>query len=274
MGVFIQGINGIIGEQGSGKGFAMLKIGLLYANQIQYDLCFNFEIDEKALYNYCLEMGYTWLLSRILHNKIRVKNSKDLISFMDLPKTIYILDEAGVYLNSRRFRDIDPDFLHEIAQVRHDCKLLWWVAQYPEMVDKMLRSLTASFIQVDGKQRFNKKLGNSELIWQRIYLFNARNFNIYLSKVHDKFTGIKYWLNARRLADFHWEGVLDYSDKMIFDIYQSFGYRVGDSVVKQIKKHKHNSKLIYVNYPSKILEESNDQENSIIPIKLDVSHLF
>ena len=35
-------------------------------------------------------------------------------------KTIYVLDEAGVYLNSRSFKDIDPAFHHALAQGRHD----------------------------------------------------------------------------------------------------------------------------------------------------------
>lgn len=229
-GLFIPGIVGILGQQGAGKSYAAIKIGCQYANQIQFDLCFNFPVNLVNLWRYCVKMGYDWLASRIYHNHVICRSSNDLKSFMEQDKCIYILDEAGVYLNSRKFMSLDTSFLHDLAQIRHDGRMLWWIAQYYEMSDKLLRNLSSAFILCDSQQRFNKKLGNSELWWQRIYLYNSRNFRIFNSRVADKLTGPKYLINARRLADFHWEGLLDNLDKMVFNTYQSFGNRVDATI--------------------------------------------
>lgn len=242
--LFIPGLTGILGEQGSGKSYAALKIATQYANQIEYDLCFNFEVSLNKLWDYCREMNYTWLLHRIYHNHIRYKPSEDLEEWMDRPRTIYVLDEAGVYLNSRNWGDISKEFLHSLAQIRHDNKMLFWIAQYYDMSDKLLRNLTAAFVQCQADLRFNPKLGNSEIIWQRIYLYDSRSYRIYLSKVADKYQGIKHWINARKLARWQWEGWLSEEDKMIFDIYQSFGSRVGDGNFENDLRFNHSYKIV------------------------------
>ncbi|MGB5596712.1 MAG: hypothetical protein WBM62_22145, partial [Crocosphaera sp.] len=121
--LYIPPIYGVVGAQGSGKSFSAIKTVLPFANSAEYDLCFNYDIDLKALYDYCIVQGYTWVAFRILHNKVRVKDSEDLEEFMDFPKTIYILDEAGVYLNSRAFQSVPKTFLAQLAQVRHDSKI-------------------------------------------------------------------------------------------------------------------------------------------------------
>jgi hypothetical protein len=225
---YLPPIFGIIGPQGSGKSFSCFKLLCQFADFAEYDLCFNFYVNLDALYEYCVSCGYLWLASRILHNRIRYKDSEDLEDFMDLPKTIYVMDEAGVYMNSREFQPIPKSFLHDLAQVRHDSKILVWCAQYADMVDRVLRELTAGYCQCLSVTRFNKKLGNYELYWQKIYVYNARQYKIYLSKVDSKMSGFKFWINSRKLADWHFEGVLSTEDKLIFDIYQSFGGRVGD----------------------------------------------
>ena len=225
--LYIPPIYGVVGEQGTGKSFSAIKTVLPFANTAEYDLCFNYEINLRALYDYCIVQGYNWLACRILHNKVRVKDSEDLEDFMDFPKTIYILDEAGVYLNSRAFQSVPKTFLAQLAQVRHDQKILVWCAQYADMVDRVLRELTAMYCQCLSVSKFSKKLGNYEMYWQKIYIYNARKYKIYLSKVDQKLSGFKFWMNSRKLADWHYEGLLSQEDKMIFDIYNSFGSHIG-----------------------------------------------
>ncbi len=225
--LYIPPIYGVIGEQGTGKSFSAIKTVLPFANLAEYDLCFNYEINLRALYEYCIVQGYNWLACRILHNKVRVKDSEDLEEFMDLPKTIYVLDEAGVYLNSRAFQSVPKTFLAQLAQVRHDQKILVWCAQYADMVDRVLRELTAMYCQCLSTSKFSKELGNYEMYWQKIYIYNARKYKIYLSKVDQKLSGFKFWINSRKLADWHYEGLLTNEDKMIFDIYNSFGSHIG-----------------------------------------------
>lgn len=225
--LFIPGpITAVLGPQGSGKSFVAIKLALEYANKIEYDLTFNFSVNVRSLYEYSVLHGYTWLVSRILHGHIHCRPSNDLKLFMDRSKTLYILDEAGVFLQSRDFANIDKNFLRDLAQIRHDCKMLWWLAQYNDMVDRVLRDLTASVIQADCITRYSKKLGNYEIFIQRFFLFEARAYKIYLTKVADKSRGFPHFVRQRQLALRSWVGPLECSDSLLFDCYQSFGGKV------------------------------------------------
>ncbi len=263
--LYIPPIYGVVGEQGTGKSFSAIKTVLPFANTAEYDLCFNYEINLRALYDYCIIQGYNWLACRILHNKVRVKDSEDLEDFMDLPKTIYILDEAGVYLNSRAFQSVPKTFLAQLAQVRHDQKILVWCAQYADMVDRILRELTAMYCQCLSVSKFSKELGNYEMYWQKIYIYNARKYKIYLSKVDQKLSGFKFWINSRKLADWHYEGLLSEEDRMIFDIYNSFGSHIGYDDNSDI--HNYFNLDVFASIKSSRFVDSPLSDNEIEDIK-------
>ncbi len=223
----------ILGPQGSGKSYSAFKIACEFADRSQFDLAFNFSINQAALYRYCIACGYNWLAMRVYYNQCKFLDADDLEYFLRFPRHIYILDEAGVYLNARTFKDMQRRTMHDLAQIRHDNKILIWLAQYHDQVDKMLRQLTQGFCQCESQLRFNREMGNYKIYWQRIYIYNSRQYKIYLQKVADKVQGLKYWVNSRRLSEFHYEGMLSEADRMIFDIYQSFGARVGDGSGEQ-----------------------------------------
>lgn len=219
-------ITGIVGEMGSGKSFISLLIAFKVAENYQYTIQTNFALDAHGLYDYFRASGYTWLLHCLLNNEIYVKpvskgNKILLEKWMSRRRCLYILDEAGIFLNARRFATTSPQFLADLAQIRHDGRKLFWIAQYSDQVDKQLRSLTQSYIYCDCVTKYSKKLGSTELLLKSYACYLAKNFKIFEEKVIDKKKGFKAWLQKNSLAYKSWYGTLSSTDKLLFDCYPS-----------------------------------------------------
>lgn len=222
-------ITGILGLPGTGKSFVALMAGFEMAEELRLGVVTNFTLDAKVLYQYFLSSGYIWLLSQLIHgNGVRVRSCADgqyltLTDFMQETKTLYIIDEAGVYLNSRNFKNIPLDFLSNLAQIRHDCRRLFWISQYREQVDKTLRELTASYIEADCPTRYSRRLGNTELVGKSYKVFTAKNYDAYERKIlSGQMTGFKAHINSLRLAEKTWSGNLTSVDRLLFQVYGSF----------------------------------------------------
>lgn len=259
---FSGSIIGILGEQGSGKSYVALKLALEWANKFEFDLCFNFSINLDRLYDYCLLNGYLWLLSRIYSNKIVCRSVSDkgqlkLDKWMSENKTLYVLDEAGVFLNSRRFRDVDPQFLSDLAQVRHKSRRLFWIAQYYDMVDRILRSLTSGFVHCESITTFDKELCAPKILLQKYALYNSRNYQRYLQKVADKTGGIKMFFTQRKLADYTYQAPLSKADLLLFKVYQSFSDNI-ESSVSLIGKKDFSKFRTYSNVSADMLSNKID----------------
>ncbi|NES65095.1 MAG: hypothetical protein F6K24_07440 [Okeania sp. SIO2D1] len=219
-------ITGIVGEMGSGKSFVALLVGFEVAEELHYDVCTNFALDARELYRYFVANGYVWLTSRLLHGGIKVKpvsvgKKVCLENWMDQRRCLYILDEAGIFLNSRRFQQNSPQFLADLAQIRHDGRRLFWISQYSEQVDKQMRELTQSYIYCDCVTRYSKVLASTELVFKNYRLFIAKKFKIYVAKVVDGKLGFKAWFLSNHLALKSWYGCLSSVDRMLFDCYPS-----------------------------------------------------
>ena len=221
-------ISGILGLPGSGKTFIALLAGFEMAEELHLDIVCNFPLNAKALYYYFLLNGYTWLLSRLIHGDIQVRSCANgsqlaLSNFMQEKGTLYLIDEAGVYLNSRNFKNIPLDFLSDLAQIRHDCRRLFWIAQYRDQVDKTLRELTASYIVADCPTRYSRKLGNTELVGKYYRIFTTKNYEVYEKKIiSGSVAGIKATLTSMKLAEKTIVGGLTNIDKLLFKAYGSF----------------------------------------------------
>jgi hypothetical protein len=221
-------ITGVIGLPGTGKTFIALTAGFEMAEELHLDIVANFSLNAKALYYYFLGQGYTWLLSRLLHGGIKVRSCAEgsdlkLSEFMQEKGVLYLIDEAGVYLNSRNFRNIPLDFLSDLAQIRHDSRRMFWIAQYHGQVDRTLRELTASYIVADCPTRYSHQLKNTELVAKYYRIFTAKNYDIYERKINSgAVTGFKANINSVRLADKVIVGQLTYYDRLLFKAYGSF----------------------------------------------------
>lgn len=220
-------ITAVIGLPGAGKSFYALKIALRHIEDLQLKhLITNFDIDETKLYEYCSLAGYTYILSRIPRNFLIVRECSNIGRWLVDGDSLYILDESGIYLNSREFSaggQERRDFLQCVSKIRHKNRLLFWVAQYYEQVDRVLRDLTASVLHCDSQTKYSKEIRNLVIHLQKAFLYDAVGWKLYCSKVDGKKKGFKALFQQNQLALQSWIAPLSDGDKVIFEIYSSFG---------------------------------------------------
>jgi hypothetical protein len=246
-------VTGVLGLPGTGKTFIALCAGFEMAEELQLDVVANFSLNARALYYYFLGHGYTWLLSRLLHGGIKVRSCANgselrLIEFMQEKGTLYLIDEAGVYLNARNFKNIPLDFLSDLAQIRHDSRRLFWISQYKDQVDKNLRELSASYIVAECPTRYSHKLKNTELLSKYYRIFTAKNYDVFEKKIlSGALTGAKAAINSARLADKVIMGSLSEYDRLLFKAYGSF-LRVEDTPTLQFPLSTWSKSTVIVNH--------------------------
>ncbi|HBL11650.1 MAG TPA: hypothetical protein DD379_09620 [Cyanobacteria bacterium UBA11162] len=266
-------ITGVLGLPGTGKTFIALVAGFEMAEELHLDVVSNFPLNAKALYYYFLLNGYTWLLSRLIHGKIQVRSCASgselaLSNFMQEKGTLYLIDEAGVYLNSRNFKNIPLDFLSDLAQIRHDCRRLFWIAQYRDQVDKTLRELTASYIVADCPTRYSRKLSNTELVGKYYRIFTAKNYDVYEKKiVSGSVTGIKATVTSMKLAEKTIVGGLTDVDRLLFKAYGSFlRVEAKPELINPFCHWEKTTKYIKGDKPNTKSRESEQSESKVLTV--------
>lgn len=136
-----------------------------------------------------------------------------------LSDAVVLLDEAGIFLNSRDFKNTSKQLLYDLAQSRKSGTDLFWTAQYCDQVDRFLRELTQLYYHCEGTTIFSKKLKRPRMILKRVYWFKAGIYYQWLSNIQHRNNYFKtkfaYAVNVE-------EGSLSVADKLIFDIYTSF----------------------------------------------------
>jgi hypothetical protein len=89
-------------------------------------------------------------------------NPENLQALM-IPESVILLDEAGIFLNSREFAKTPKELLADLAQSRKDGCDLIYCAQFDEQVDKQMRLLTQYFWHCTGFSLWDKKLRRPSL---------------------------------------------------------------------------------------------------------------
>ena len=250
-------ITGVLGLPGTGKTFIALIAGFEMAEELQLDVVVNFSLNARALYYYFSGLGYTWLLGRLLQGGIKVRSCAEgsdlkLTEFMQETNTLYLIDEAGVYLNARNFKNIPLQFLSDIAQIRHDSRRLFWISQYKEQVDRNLREMSASYIVADCPTRYSHKLKNTELVSKYYRIFTAKNYSVFEKKIlSGALTGAKAAINSARLSDKIIVGSLTEYDRLLFKAYGSF-LRVEDKPTMQFPLTSWRKSAVFVSQSNSI----------------------
>lgn len=258
-------ITGVCGSQGnpigSGKSFIALSIAFQLAEQLGYDVVTNFALDARELACYFQMCGYLGLYLKIIKNQgvyVRSVCSDDgkkleLETWMDKPRTIYVLDEAGVFTNARNFKNISMQFLSDLAQIRHDGRRLIHISQFYDQVDKQLRALTSSYIQADCQCKYDAELDSTKILWKNYKLYEARKFIVLQKKLENGSSagGLKYWFQSMSLSMKTWMGRLTENDKQLFNCYGSF-MRVDQLPAIQNPFPTRSPKVHYVTYDAQL----------------------
>jgi hypothetical protein len=236
-------IFGIAGAIGTGKSFIQLYLALEYANEREKQMVFNYPINIDALYNYCClpryvdnalytlaskflglrpakkEPRYPWILRLIDRGGIsQIPAPKNLQALM-IPDSVVCLDEAGILLNSRSFKDTPKELLADLAQSRKDGIDLFWCAQFDEQVDYQFRLLTQYWIYSQGLSFYDKKMKRPKLSYKCYFWFRAFDYFEWIANKKDRGN---YMKTRFAYASKTLQGFLTYSDYQLFKVFNSF----------------------------------------------------
>lgn len=219
---------GVAGAIGSGKSFTQLKQALRYCEKKHKTLVTNFEINERALFDYAVAAKLEFVqrmvakgqVSWIINPKRKIKGEmRPNLEAMFIPNSVICLDEAGIFLNSRDFARTSTDLLSDLCQSRKTGVDLFWAAQFEEQVDKQFRLLTQYWVHCNSVSIYDKNSGQPRLKWKRIYWFTASDYFFWLSNVRDRSS---HFRTRMAYACDYEGGLLSKSDKMLFDVFDSF----------------------------------------------------
>ena len=144
--------------------------------------------------------------------------SPDHIESLMIPNSVVLLDEAGVFLNSRDFMKTSQDFLADLCQSRKDGIDFFYCAQFDDQVDKQLRQLTQWYIFCRSLTTgWNKKAKRPELYWKQTYWIAARAYS-YWNKNFEKQGHFKTKFAYASRTN---EGMLTSADRQLFKIFKS-----------------------------------------------------
>ncbi len=108
--------------RGSGKTLIALQLALAQADELESGICCNFSINGRELVKSCPMLGYYNLLKQYQAGRIQVIPASDgkkvsLEKFMSAGnRTIYVLDEASIFANSRSWSSMSPQFMANLSR--------------------------------------------------------------------------------------------------------------------------------------------------------------
>lgn len=205
----------ISGQIGSGKSFYQLAFALEQANQKEKQIVCNFRLNREALKIYCEYKNYKWCSRMLEYGGISEIPAPKNIQELLIPRSIICLDEAGILLNSRNWKETPRDFLSQLCQSRKTGMDLIWVAQFPEQVDSQMRMLTQYWIEASGLTYYDKKTGIPRLYYKRYYFMDALMHHRAQSGYPNHFKK-RFAYSYRYIG-----GILGKADYLLFDCFDS-----------------------------------------------------
>lgn len=212
-------ITAVCGDIGSGKSFKQLHYGLQQCNHKRKRLVTNFGLNMRQLRIYAGMMGYGWLAHIIDTQQITVLDSvQSLSDVVSVPNSVSLLDEAGIFLNTREFSKTPKSLLMDLAQSRKfGCDLVY-CAQFDDQVDKQFRMLTQYFVQCQAATMYDKVLRRPRMVWKNYFIFTADSYHVWAGNHQVRGNFFKSWAKS-----FDYQGGwLSSSDKQLFNCFDSF----------------------------------------------------
>lgn len=208
-------IYAVAGEIGSGKSLFQLKFALQMANEKEKQLVFNFPVNRPAIKKYAEHMGYKWILRLLEYGGISEFHAPKNLQVLMKYNSVVCIDEAGVLLNSRCWKDTPKAFLADLCQSRKMATDLIWAAQFAEQVDSQMRMLTQYWIQASGLTYYDKPSKLPRLYYKRYYFMSASQFNRYSVKPVSH-------IKTRLFFSYRYEGgFLGTADALLFDCFDT-----------------------------------------------------
>jgi Zonular occludens toxin (Zot) len=208
----------VVGAIGSGKSLTQLLIGLEYANRKQRQIITNFPLSLQAVYNYACLKKFEWVKNLCLRGGVSWLSSPNDLRALLLPDSVCLLDEAGIFLNSREFAKTPKELLSDLAQSRKfGCDLIY-CSQFDEQVDRQMRMLTQYIHHCDSISFYDHKLRRPSLKYKRIYTFNSDTYNSWKGS-RDR---TNHWRTRFAYSIEYRGGFIDAADTALFKCFNSF----------------------------------------------------
>jgi hypothetical protein len=136
----------ITGKPGTGKTLTSVKLGYQFIRQGR-DVYYNFEVDYSPL-----DIKQTWL-SKLWHRLLvaldfekprenwgkvyRWGRSRQagLKEFPSINKGVIFMDEGHIWVNSREYTELSPEFHYKVAQHRKDGLDIYIISQHEARID-------------------------------------------------------------------------------------------------------------------------------------------
>jgi hypothetical protein len=116
----------IYGLPGKGKSLLMLQHGLRIAEKYRLRLVTNFNLDPACLAYYCKLNNFTWLWENIPKGIIYyVSANKNFAQFLQIPNSVILLDEMGLYAPSAQSWTLPPEAFNAVANNRKIASILY-----------------------------------------------------------------------------------------------------------------------------------------------------
>lgn len=135
------------GHLGSGKTLTALEDSFRLCERFKRPLVTNIALNPEGILQYAEAKGYKWLWRAAWQS--RLYRIPDAESCLDISNAIVVLDEAGIFLNSRKmvgngWKKFERFFSNLILSRKASVTFIW-IAQRHEHVDKQIRDLTQHY---------------------------------------------------------------------------------------------------------------------------------
>jgi hypothetical protein len=219
----------VCGLGGSGKSLYQLHAACKLANRKRTILVSNLALNLEELHKYCGMMKYGWLAHQIEMDRVyQLPGLDNVLKLFEYRRATILLDEAGVYFNTRHYAKMPPEVLAAMAQLRHDGNDLIWAAQYFEQVDKSFRMLCHRSTHAYGISRYSPTLKNDELTYRNWATFDPVAYEKWLDDKKARSPGPGGFIRTRMIAMKVESGLLRAIDRQAFKCFSSFD-RVEDA---------------------------------------------
>lgn len=216
-------ISAIYGLPGKGKSLFATFYAFHMAEKYHKSVVSNYWFAPSKLAFYCKVMNYKWLCENLDKGIIHyISAEKSLADMLYVRDSIVLLDEAGIWIPAKGRMDgegsIPKKLLAGLCQSRKRSQYLIYICQSPAQVDASIRELTEEVFYANGISVWSEELRNQKLFYKACHMFVPENFVQWSRDPKLK----KNPLKTRILATKSWAGAVSASDRISFDIFDSF----------------------------------------------------
>ena len=214
----------VYGLPGRNKTHFATYYAIALAEKYHKKLVFNYILHPDKLYQYCLDMRYSWVCSSLQAGNFLyfcdLEKEKSIEHFLTISDSIVVCDEAAGYFPARGSVSNTPKkFIKDLTQVRHRKQYFICICQDQLQIDTAIKTLAEEILQCNGITLYDSQLGTQKLVFKIVRRFDSYKFASWSSNPRLKGNPLKTHLMANK----SWlSPLLSIADYKLFEVYNSF----------------------------------------------------